>query len=312
MKEKVKTFLSVCLLLGALPYIVTVLFQGKSSEDKISIPFVNEIESEGDNTKNTVPTAATEIDIESYLAGVVAKEISLTYEMEALKAQAVAARTNLLIALENEEELPPSLSQEELLSMWGHDGFSRNYQRITEAVTKTKGIVITYEGEKIYAAYHAVSAGHTRMAKDSFGYEQMPWLNGVKSAADIQSEDFLKVVFFEPEKIREKLVEAFPEAEIPESDLLDYLKIVKRDSQEYVLEVKLGEETITGEEFRELLGLNSACFYLADVEGDIRIVTKGLGHGLGMSQFGANEMAKKKKDFKEILNYYYKNIQISD
>ena len=91
---------------------------------------------------------------------------------------------------------------------------------------------------------------------------------------------------------------------------MESIVIETRDSSDYVIQMKIGEKTVTGEEFREYLSLNSACFFLKEVENKVRIVTKGLGHGLGLSQYGANELAKEGKSYKEILEYYYKDISI--
>lgn len=93
---------------------------------------------------------------------------------------------------------------------------------------------------------------------------------------------------------------------------LENISIGSRDEAGYVTEMKVGEKVISGEEFRNVMELNSSCFYMKEVEGKIRIVTKGLGHGLGMSQYGANEMALEGADYTEILSYYFKNIEISD
>ena len=91
---------------------------------------------------------------------------------------------------------------------------------------------------------------------------------------------------------------------------MEQISVGKRDSSEYALEVQIGETSISGEDFRNCLGLNSACFFLKEVEGEVRIVTKGLGHGLGLSQYGASEMAKEGAGYREILQYYYQNAEI--
>ena len=114
----------------------------------------------------------------------------------------------------------------------------------------------------------------------------------------------------EKEEFLEKLREICPELKAGKENILESVEIQSRDSADYAVKVKVGEKEITGEEFRNSLGLNSACFYIKEVENKVRIVTKGLGHGLGLSQYGANELAKEGKNYKEILQYYYKEIQI--
>ncbi len=298
MKEKIKTFFCVLILLGALPYIITSVLQGKAGVEKETsiLPAKNQTEEKK--------------DIEESLMGIVAKEMPITYEMEALKAQAVIARTNLMAALENGEELPEAVSREELMKLWGSDDSGRNYQRVTEAVKATEGVVITCQGDYIYAAFHAVSAGKTRNAAEALKNEKMPWLAGTDSREDVSSEDYLKVVFLEKEEFRRRLKQTYPEAAPEKENPLDGITIDSRDGGDYVIQMKIGEKIISGEDFRNALELNSACFYLKEVEGKVRIVTKGLGHGLGMSQYGANELAGQGAAYSEILGRYFKNVTI--
>lgn len=310
MKEKIKTFFCVFFLLCALPYIITMCFRQSASSEGTP---------KGDqrDTDNVpLPTGAEEgeepLDVEKYLVGVVAKEIPITFETEALKAQVVIARTNLMSAMEKGEELPEGLSQEELMELWGDEGFGANYQRLTDAVEATRGVTIKYQGAYIYAAFHAVSAGKTRAAGEALGKEDMAYLTAVDSPSDISSTDFLKVIYLEKEELVQRLTAAFSDWTLDASDPLSGISITLRDSSDYVVEVKNGEKAVSGENFRNALDLSSACFYLKEVEGKIRIVTKGLGHGLGMSQYGANGKAREGADYPEILSYYFKNVEISD
>ena len=167
-----------------------------------------------------------------------------------------------------------------------------------------------YDGKPIHAAFHAVSAGKTRDAREALQREDEPYLAQADSAMDIPSPDFLKVVFMEKEEFYSKLKEACPELEAAPENILESVVVETRDSSGYATQVKIGEKTVAGEEFRGYLGLNSACFSLKEVENKVRIVTKGLGHGLGLSQYGANELAKEGKNYKEILKHYYKDISI--
>lgn len=248
------------------------------------------------------------LDMEEYLTGVLAKEIPLDYQMEAVKAQAVIARTSLSAAMETEEKnLPASMSRDEMLELWGQDGFEDNYQVLEEAISATQGEVLYYKGKPIQAEFHAVSAGRTRSAKEAFQREDEPYLEGVDSGMDIPSPDFLKVVFMDKEEFCKKLEEACPNIPIDTGNILDSVTVEDRDSSGYVVRVKIGEEELSGEGFRACFGLNSSCFYLKEVENQVRIVTKGLGHGFGLSQYGANELAKEGKNYQEILQYYYKD-----
>ncbi len=307
MKEKIKTFFAICVLVLTVPYIVTLLFQG----DKTSLESGKVQEILGEDSFEDLQAEGKDMNVEEYLAGVLAKEIPLDYHIETIKAQAVIARTALTVALESEDvNLPESMSREEMLELWGREGFEENYRVIEEAVTATKGEILIYKEEPIQAAFHAVSAGKTRNAKEALQKEEEPYLDSVESELDIPCSDYLKVVFLEKNEYIEKIKKACPELEAAEDNIMELVTVLKRDSSDYVTEIKIGEKVVTGEEFRGYLNLNSACFYLKEVEGKVRIVTKGLGHGLGLSQYGANELAKEGKDYKEILQYYYKDIEI--
>lgn len=305
MKEKLKTFLAICVLILAAPYIITLLFQGNETstgtEEAGSIMAEKLLPQE--------KTDGEEIDEEEYLAGIVAEEISLDYEPEAIKAQTVIARTALKRALDYGEEMPESMSREEMLSLWGQDGFEKNYQVLENAIAATEGEILAWEEEPIQAAFHAVSAGKTRDAGEALGAE-LPYLCSVDSSVDIPSRDYLKVVFLGKKDLANKLNAACPDANLTEEDVVEKINVSKRDSSEYALEVVVGEQSMTGEEFRSCLDLNSACFSIKEVEGQARIVTKGMGHGMGLSQYGANEMAKAGSGYKEILQYYYKDVEL--
>ena len=316
MKEKIKSFFAVCVLVLTVPYIITILFQGDktsmgdgggSDTQEESSQGINLGLSQSDFSAILQGTETEEAgtDIESYLVGILAKEIPLDYQYETIKAQAVIARTSLTAALESGEDgLPESMSREEMMELWGQNGFEENYRIVAMAVNDTQGEILTYEGKPIKAAFHAVSAGKTRSAEE-------PYLSSVESEMDIPSPDFLNVSFIEKSDFVNELKSSCPDVEVTEENVMEIVTVEERDDAQYALQVKIGEKTVTGEEFRGFLNLNSACFYIKEVEGKVRIVTKGLGHGLGFSQYGANELAKEGKDYKEILSYYYKNVEIS-
>lgn len=289
MKEKIKTFFSVCVLIFAIPYVVTLIFQGnETSPVEKSIKKIKE----GD----------TEIVLEEYVKGVVAKQISLESEPEALKAQTVIARTMIVKAREEGKMLPQSMKAEELLELWGQKGFEKKYRLLEEAAAATQGEILVWQEKPIEAAYHAVSAGRTR-SEPAF-----PYLNEAESGADISSPDYLKVIFLEKTEVAEKLKKGG--VTIDKEEVPGNIQVPERSDTGYAIKVQIGETALSGEEFRRCMELNSSCFYIKEVEGQVRILTKGLGHGLGLSQYGANEMAKEGKSYKEILNSYYQGAEL--
>ncbi len=274
MKEKIKTVCCILLLLVALPYIITVMWQGKGENPTLLSEQNEEVVQE-----------------ERQLLGIVAHEMPLSYEKEALKAQAVIARTNLKLSQETGSEMPESLSAQELEKLQREKESQEQYQKLTAAIAETRGQVLKSEGNLIAAGFYAVSA----------------------EVLDLTSPDYLKVIFLEKEEFAGQLGAEVPElAGADAASILQALDGARRDELGYVIEAAWGETVVAGERFRSAWQLNSACFYCKEVEGRIRIVTKGLGHGIGMSQFGANELAKEGKSCQEILKHYFKNIEITD
>ena len=161
-----------------------------------------------------------------------------------------------------------------------------------------------YQGQEIEAPYFAVSAEKTRGT-------ELPYLKSAESIWDITSEDFLKVEFYDAGELVDTCNQAFPEAGLTAEDWVNTLVVTEREESGYVKTIQVGNSSVSGEEFRKAFSLNSACFYIREIDGRVRIVTKGLGHGYGLSIYGANEMAKEGKTYQEILSYYYSGIEIT-
>jgi stage II sporulation protein D len=247
-----------------------------------------------------------ELDIEQYLVGVVASQIPINYEKEAIKAQCVIARTSVIKKIGSRDSINTSEMNLEYMNMvemeqyWGYDKFYENYNKLEGIVKETKGEIIEYEGKPIEAAFHAVSIGTTRNGASAMKSEEYPYLKSVKSEKDVESKDYLKAVTLSFERMTELL----------EMDVTTMPEVLEKDELGYVEKIKINNEVISGEKFRKSLSLPSACFELKQATNGVKITALGKGHGLGLSQYGANEMAKEGKNYKEILNYYYQNISI--
>lgn len=272
MREKIKTFCCALLLLAILPYVITVVWQGKG-------------DGRGSLGREGMIGEEELSQEDAQLLGIVAREMPLSYEKEALKAQAVIARTNLRLAREAGGAEPESLSAQEMERLRRDGG--EHYRKLMEAVAETADQTLTQGGQLVAAGYFPVSA----------------------DVRDLSSPDYLKVIFLEKEEFLQMLAAEFPEtAGMDVAAVLSALSQAKRDGLGYVMEAAAGESSLPGERLRSAWGLNSACFYCKEVEGRVRIVTKGLGHGVGMSQFGANEMAKEGKGWEEILGRYFEGV----
>lgn len=295
MKEKIKLYGSILIILIFVPYLITMYLQGGGL---FSFP------------------SAENRDAEEQLVGILAKEIPVTYETECLKAQAVIARTNLYrmadeteTSAASEQSEAEGLTRAEMKANWG-EHYEQYLEKIEHAVAQTKGEIITYQGKPIQAAYHAASNKHTRSASQVPGQEAYAYLTGVDSSEDIEAEHFLYIGYMEKQKFADSIQSLFQGEKIDAGQLPEALQITQRDSEDYVTKVTYGKTVVNGEALRQALGLNSACFYFSELDGRIRIVTKGVGHGLGFSQYGGNQLAKKGYKYREILKYYYKEIEI--
>ena len=220
---------------------------------------------------------------------IVAKEISANAPEECIKAQCVIARTNLKAAEEMGTELPGSMTMGELQELWG-DYFSEAEGKIKEAIQETDGETLQYRNHYIYAAYHAVSAGNTRNMEELYPDSDMPYLSGVACYEDAQAPDYLSVLYLDRE-----------------------ITIEEKDSAGYVTKAQMNGKSYTGEELRGELGLKSANFNVTELEpGKIRIVTKGHGHGFGLSQYTAQKMAEKGEDYRKILQYFFPGTELEN
>lgn len=335
MKHFLYRIFCVIALFILIPIVCTFLIQGNGEHSIEDLQFAPKTE-----------TAEAELFQENILPGILANEISMETETEAMKAQAVIARTNCLRALEQGKDLPEGLTKGEMIRIWGQDNFSEYYSQLENAVEATKGIAMVYYESKektlegvspqnpledsispeqpaasseisgyIRADFHRCSAGYTRDASEIYEEDAYPYLKSADSRMDLLAEDFLKVVFYSKEQFVEKGGELFSEetrttvSEKTAEELLSQISVTKQDSAGYITEIEIDGTAHSGEEVRLLYGWNSSAFSLKEVDGEIRVVTKGLGHGLGVSLYGANELAKSGLSYKDILKYFYTGIE---
>ena len=284
MREKIKTGISIFIILILLPYVAVVFRTGNMRGEE---------------------EASGHPGLEDYVAGILPGQMPLSYQTEALKAQAVIIRTNLLkksMDFYGADSLPEALqslreedlramgfdyaSPEELRQLLGYDQWELYGEKLQRAVSATEGRILTVDGLPVDLPYHAVSAGKTRSGQVlGEGYS---YLESADCATDVEAADYLSI-------------EILSLKELPE--------ITTRDDAGYVTEVRLGEEILAGEEFRSRFALNSSSFTLEPTEDGVRAVTKGLGHGLGMSMYQANRQAGEGRTYLEILSYFYKNVE---
>lgn len=256
------------------------------------------------------------MDMEEYLPGVIARQMPVEYEPEALKAQAIIARTYICRQMEasggdgeiRESELDMDyVESEQLKSLWGSNRFPEYYKKLEDAVNATAGVVMTYENKCIDPMFCRATAGMTRQG--DLGH---PYLEPVDCPGDVEAEGFMQIAAFTKGDFV-SAVNGIPEGDtgtrkVDSSQIPDTIQIVSRDGSGYVDQIQIGTAGYTGEEIQYALGLQSACFTLEPYEDGIRAVVKGIGHGYGMSQTAANEKAGAGWKAEDILGYFYKNI----
>ena len=268
-------------------------------------------------TANGVET----VTMSDWLPGVVAGEMPALFEEEALKAQAVAARTYIMYSMGREKPAHPEAdvcddpacckahsTDEELREKWG-ESYEENMARVLEAVRSTDGEYMSYGGEVIQAVFHSSSAGRT---EDSAAiWQAEPYLVSVESPETAEDvPNYVTSVTVSPEDFRAAVRAVHPEAEFGE-DPAFWLGAAVRDASGRVESVDIGGTQVPGTELRTLFQLRSTAFTLDyTAEGFLFTVT-GYGHGVGMSQYGANVMAEDGADYEEILTHYYPGAELT-
>ena len=251
-------------------------------------------------------------ELETYVAGVVAAEMPASFEPEALKAQAVAARTYAVRdMLQTGGGFPQGQayrSPEEQAALWGED-YPVWAEKIRQAVAATRGEILTYEQEPILAVFCAASAGVTESAGNVWSTD-LPYLQSVASPGDREAPQFAVTVRIPREQAAAALLAACPAAGDLSGDLSPKLRIEDYTPAGYVKTVRVGAGSLTGRQFREALGLRSSAFTLEFAGDELVVTTRGHGHGAGMSQYGAQALAREGKTYREILAYYYQNCDL--
>lgn len=273
----------------------------KTEEKKITPKKSTPIVSKNQITIHRTNGQVINIELEDYIIGVVAAEMPASFNSEALKAQSVIARTYALKKLSKLEKLTDSTSHQvykdnnQLKKLWGND-YSKYYNKIKQAVTSTAGFYLTFKGDYIEAVYHSTSNGKTEDSIAVWG-NSFPYLKSVDSPWDLKASSYKREITKEFNTLK-----AITGIDITEGT---EVKIISRTSGNRVNKVRIGNKVYTGVEFRTLLGLRSADFDITFENGKVVFTTFGFGHGVGMSQYGANGMANDGYNYKEIMSHYY-------
>lgn len=250
----------------------------------------------------TIDNNVNYVDLDDYLLGVVAGEMPANFETEALKAQVVASRTfvyNRNLSVDNTTNSQVYLSEDKMKENWGNK-YDEYYQKITAAIKETKNEVMKYQGDYISALFFSSSNGYTENVEDYFESSPLPYLRSVDSHWDLTIDPKnTRQMSFTKQELKEKF----------DCNDIDFNIIAYKKSGR-VATLSVGGKNYSGRQVREKLGLSSSCFTVEYVNNKYVFTTKGSGHGVGMSQYGAQGMALEGADYKKILNHYYTNIEI--
>ena len=261
-----------------------------------------------------------EVPIDTYLCNVVSAEMPADFEKEALKAQAIVARTYTIYKIQNKKHENADIcddstccqawiSKEDRLAKWDENIRESNWKKIEECINETKGKIITYDGKPINAFFHSNSGGKTEIPVNVWGGTGYPYLQVVETAGEDGYSQYQSEVILSQDELINKLKTKYEDITIDFSNN-DDLKILEYTVSGRVKTVKFGNHELSGTETRSLLDLRSTNFEMIKEDENIKFSVKGYGHGVGMSQTGADSLAKEGKNCEDIIKHFYIGVEI--
>ena len=263
-----------------------------------------------------------EVNLDTYLCNVVSAEMPADYEKEALKAQAVVARTYTIYKIENKKHdnadicddskcCQAWISKDDRLNRWEESQRNSNWDKICKSVNDTKGQIITYNNQPIDAFFHSNSGGVTEVPVNVWGGTGYPYLQSVQTSGEEAYTQYASEVVFTQEELLNKLKEKYNDISIDFAND-DDIKILEFTESTRVKTIKFGNHNLSGVEARTLLGLKSTNFEISKENNNIKFSVKGYGHGVGMSQTGADSMAKQGNNAENIIKHFYTGVEVKD
>ena len=320
MKKILLTLLIIFISLTIIPFLIVINFSdySKQAEKDASLPDTVSVYVKDEDK-------VYEMNLNQYLKEVVAAEMPGEFHQEALKAQAIAARTYLINRMNayKKSEIPQEhkggyictdathckawISEEKRRELWDKEKADIYWNKISDAVESTGKLILTYNNEPISAVFHSTSSGHTENAKDVWGGE-VAYLVSVKSEGEETSPKY--------KSEKEMSIEEFKkiaETNIPgvnwENELI---KDINRSEAGGIVNLTIGGVKVKGTDFRFIYGLRSTNAEIEVTDSVVKMNVLGYGHGVGMSQYGANYLAKHGKNFEDILKTYYTGVELAE
>lgn len=262
-----------------------------------------------------------ELNLDEYLYGVVSAEMPADFELEALKAQAIVARTYTMYKIINGEKHEGAdicdnsaccqawISKENRMVRWDEDVRDSNWNKIVTAVNDTQGRIITYNGEPINAFFHSNSGGFTEIPINVWGGSGYDYLQVVETSGEDEYSQYSSEAEFTKDELIQKMLENYSDFEI-DFNQENPIQILEYTDSKRVKTVKIGNKNISGVEARKIFELRSSNFSVSVIDDKIKFEVIGYGHGVGLSQTGSDSLAKQGYSVDDIINHFYKNIQI--
>ena len=244
------------------------------------------------------------------------------FDKEALKAQAVVARTYTIYKVLNKKHENADIcddssccqawiSKEDRFNKWEENSRESNWEKICDSVYSTSGKIITYDNKPINAFFHSNSGGITELPVNVWGGTNYPYLQSVETSGEDGYKQYLSEINLTYDELLNKLKEKYPDIEIDLNDN-ESIKILEYTESKRVKTIKFGNHNLSGVEARTIFGLKSTKFEVEKNDNNIKFKVIGNGHGVGMSQTGADAMAKSGASFEDIIKHFYKDVEIKD
>ena len=320
MKNYLFSALFITFLLAFTPFVTLISFNTASTEATNDLLY----DSDENGTVRVLQVSSNQIlktDITEYLIGAVASEMPASFNEEALKAQAVASYTYLKWIMLNSDNASRALwdisddssthqgflTTEQMKERW-KDKYDTYYNKIKKAVESVENEYIAYDNEPVLAVFHGLSPGRTAESVDLWG-ENIPYLISVDAPGDKLSPDLVSTNTFTYNELS-AILEATEGISTENTDKKEWISVVSSAENGYVKEVKVGNSTLTGTELKALLSLKSPNFIVNAGDSKIEFTVYGKGHGLGMSQYSADFLARQGYNYKEILEHFYPHTEL--
>ena len=332
MRKFFKYIATIMCLVFLLPFLLTIKFNDENIENNKKVE--NKANSDNQEIEHIVydygayktikvqmeDGSIVDMNLDEYLLGVVSAEMPAEYDIEALKAQAVVARTYTLYTIIHSNKHGDGiictsssccqawLSKEDRMNKWDEEVREANWNKIEEAVYSTSGEVIEYNGEVIDAFFHANSGGKTEVPINVWGGTDYPYLQSVETSGEDGYTQYSSENIVSKTELEKIIKEKYNDFSVDWND--NPIEIKEYTDSNRVKTIKIGNKDLSGVEVRTLFNLKSANFICQVESNNIKFLVKGYGHGVGLSQTGADSMAKSGASYKDIINHFYANVQI--